>query len=104
MKEITLTKPFESLSGQKIESLSLDFDSLKPSDYRSILRIESSLLGVNTTEYVTKKTSSEFRMATAWVAAVKGTKGICLDDIDKICILDLLELEDAGLLFFAQEG
>lgn len=103
---LKLSKPFTSLSGVEISELKFNFDGLKPSDYRQMLRIESKIKGISQSNdfITTKKTVPEFRMAAGWVAAVKGTDGICIDDIDNLNLLDLLELEDVGLLFFANLG
>ena len=102
MKEsMKLRKQLNTLCGDKIEELSFDFESLTPMDYKNILAIESRLKGqnMNTELSVSRKTSSEFRMASAWIAAVKGTKGICMDDIDRLYFLDLLELDTIGSVF-----
>lgn len=103
MKTLELSKPLKTLSGETVQSISFDFDGLKPMDYRNIVRLEARLKGVNfdmDAAVSTKSTSSEFRMATAWIAAVnhKDNK-ICLDDIDNISFSDLLELEKIGLFF-----
>lgn len=101
-----LSKPLSALSGDTIEELHFVFDSLTPKDYRQIVRLESRLKGGSDSPsfdltLLSKKTCSEFRMATAWIAAVKGTKGLCLDDVDSISLLDLLELEEIGAFFIA---
>lgn len=103
MEVLKLSKPLVTLSGDKVEELSFDFDGLTPLDYRNIVRLEARLKGVNfdmDAAISTKSTSSEFRMATAWIAAVnhKDNK-ICYDDIDKLALADLLKLEQIGLFF-----
>lgn len=102
-KEVTLDLHREllTLSGDKIKQLRFDFESLTPADYRMIVRLEAKLKGnAPNIEYnVSKSTSSEFRMATGWVAAVKGTKNLCYDDIDRLSMLDLLALERPGSFF-----
>lgn len=105
MSNYKLKKGITALSGEKIDTLHFDFESLTPLDYRQIVRIEGRLKGVSVDNpqfevSLGKKTSSEFRMASAWIAAVKGTKGLCVDDLDHISMLDLLELETEGILFF----
>lgn len=100
-EKMKLRKPLNTLGGEKVEELSFDFEGLTPMDYRQILSIESRLKGqnMNAELSVSRKTSSEFRMASAWIAAVKGTKGICMDDIDRLYFLDLLELDTIGSVF-----
>lgn len=108
-QELKIEREIESLSGTKISTLKFDFDRLTPRDYRQIIRIEKRLKSIEgdkpdfelSFDSMYKKTSSEFRMATAWMAAVKGTDGLCLDDIDKLHLLDLLELEEIGSFFIA---
>ncbi len=103
MEVLKLLKPLVTLSGDKVEELSFDFDGLTPLDYRNIVRLENRLRGntaMDNDGTLTKTTSSEFRMATAWIAAVnhKDNK-ICYDDIDKLSLADLLKLEQIGLFF-----
>lgn len=100
---LNLKKSIITLSGKEIDRLVCAFDRLKPADYREMVRLETRLKGVSMSNEISlsKKTSPEFRMAAAWVAAVHGTEGLCVDDIEKINILDLLSLEEIGLLFFA---
>lgn len=101
-EELKLTKPFTALSGEQIETLKLDFDKIKTIDYRQIVRLEARLKGVADLDFsavLTRKTSSEFRMATAWIAAIRGTKGLCYDDIDSLSLKDLLDLEEMGVFF-----
>jgi phosphatidylserine decarboxylase len=102
MEVLKLSKTIETLAGDKVSELKFDFDSLKTSDYRNIVRLESRLRGVSFENEmnVAKITSSEFRMATAWVAAVNVAENhICFDDIDRISFLDLLEMEKLGAFF-----
>jgi hypothetical protein len=102
METLELSKPLKTLSGDTVQSLSFDFDGLKPMDYRNIVRLEARLKGVNfdAEAFNIKATSSEFRMATAWIAAVNNKDNkICLDDIDNISFSDLLQLERIGLFF-----
>lgn len=103
-KTMELLKPVVTLSGDTLSELSFDFDTLTPADYRQITRLEAKLRGAQVSmEYSpSKSTSSEFRMATAWVAAVKGTKGLCFDDYERLNMLDLLSLEEWGLLFIGR--
>lgn len=104
--DLNLSKPFTALSGTDINALHFNFDAVKAIDYRQIVRLEARLRG-NTAEIfdissMSKKTSSEFRIAVAWIAAIRGTKGLCLDDIDNLSFADLIELEDFGLFFIAK--
>ena len=91
-----------------IEELNFAFDKLTAIDYKTICRIERKMNGLSVDALAdsiiasagTRKTSSEFRIACAWVATVKGTYGLPVDDYDQWSLDDLLELETFGLLFF----
>ena len=109
MEDYALKRKISVLSGDEqkpmeVSILHFDLDSLSPIDYRQALGIEARLRGEKFRLDISlgKRTSSEFRIAVAWIAAVRGTKGLCIDDIDRIHILDLLELETRGLLFFGE--
>ena len=102
-KKLELTKPLHTLGGDDVTELVFAFDNIKAIDYRNISKVEARLRGNQDTFSVTalmsKKTTNEFRIATAWIAALKGTKGLCVDDIDNLDIRDFLELEQIGLFF-----
>ena len=91
-----------------IREIEFAFDKLTAIDYKTICRIERKMNGLSVDQLAdsiianagTRKTSSEFRIACAWVAAVKGTDGLTVDDYDQLALDDLLELETFGLLFF----
>lgn len=105
MNDYTLKTQITAIGGDTIATLHFDWDGMGLSQYRQILSLESRLRTTGPAQVqfdvsIGKKTSSEFRIAAAWVAAVRGTKGLCIDDIERVGILDLLELETEGLLFF----
>lgn len=102
-EKFILTKQIVSISGDTISELKFDFDKLKPSDYPQINKLEARLKGngfnISDVSSWSKSTSSEFRIATAWIAAIKGTQGLVLDDIESISFRDLIELEKIGIFF-----
>lgn len=100
-EELELKKPLVTLSGNTVTKIKFKFSELTPMDYRNIVRLESRLRG-SQADSDAKATSSEFRMATAWIAAVNcSDNGVCFDDIDRISLADLLKLERIGLFFIA---
>lgn len=102
--DLELSKPIKTLAGDTVTKLHFDFDALKPSDYRYILRLECRLRGVSIDDdaSATRSASSEFRIATAWMAAVScADNKVCLDDIENLSMRDLLDLEKFGLFFIA---
>lgn len=99
MQTMNLKKPIMALSGKQIEEINFDFESLSARDYRQIVRLEGKLRGETPSfdlSSLRKKTSQEFQIATAWIAALKATKDLCLDDIDSLSLPDLLEVGEYG--------
>lgn len=102
METLKLKSPLHTLSGDELSELKLDFSALKTRDYSKIVRLESRLKGTGETldiSSLNKKASVEFRIATAWIAALKGTPKICLDDIDNLSLTDLMELDSLAVNF-----
>ena len=91
-----------------IDELHFAFDKLTAIDYKTICRIERKMNGLSVDALAdsiiasagTRKTSSEIRIACAWVAAEKSTDGRTVDGYEQLSVDDLLELETFGLLFF----
>lgn len=105
IEDLTLSQPLAALSGETITTLHFDFTKIKTMDYKQIVRLEARLKGVADLDFnavLTRKTSSEFRIATAWIAAIRGTKGLCYDDIDNLSLTDLLDLEEIGVFFITK--
>lgn len=94
-----LKKPIMALSGTQITELKFDFEALSTRDYRQIVRLECKLRGETPSfdlSSLRKKTSNEFQIASAWIAALKATEGLCLDDIENLSLQDLLEVGEYG--------
>lgn len=108
METLELSKPINSIDGNTINTLHFDFDALTPMDYKQAVKLEFRLKGDASTiidlNSWSKSTSSEFRIATAWIAAIKGTQGLILDDIDKIGFKDMLRLEQTSIFFMSDLG
>lgn len=108
METLELSKPINSIDGNTINTLHFDFDALTPMDYKQAVKLEFRLKGEASTiidlNSWSKSTSSEFRIATAWIAAIKGTQGLILDDIDKIGFKDMLKLEQISIFFMSDLG
>lgn len=105
MDSLELSKPIKSISGSTINTLNFDFDSMSPTDYKQAVSLEFRLKGqafsIADLNNWSKSTSSEFRIATAWIAALRGTEGLVLDDIDSISFKDLIKLESFAIVFFS---
>lgn len=104
IETLHLKKPLNTLSGGVVTDLKFDFEALTPIDYRNIIRLETKLKGAAPLDgsdfSIIKATSAEFRIATAWIAAVNcAENGICFDDYERLCLSDFLQLEQIGLFF-----
>ena len=100
-----LVEPLYTAGGAVLNELRLDFSKIRGRDYALISRIESRLKGDTLSLSVgslNKQASPEWRCAVSWVAAIRGTKGLCLDDIDALSLHDLLALESEAIPFLVR--
>ena len=105
VSRIELVEPLYTAGGAVLNELRLDFSKIRGRDYALISRIESRLKGDTLSLSVgslNKQASPEWRCAVSWVAAIRGTKGICLDDIDALSLHDLLALESEAIPFLVR--
>ena len=102
MEKLTLKKPLHTLAGEEINELSFNFDGLTARDYTKIVKLEARLKGSEPSldiSSLSKKASTEFAIATAWIAALKATPHVCFDDIDGLSFIDLMEISQLGSFF-----
>lgn len=100
-----LVEPLYTAGGAVLNELRLDFSKIRGRDYALISRIESRLKGDTLSLSVgslNKQASPEWRCAVSWVAAIRGTKGLCLDDMDALSLHDLLALEGESIPFLVR--
>lgn len=100
-----LVEPLYTAGGVVLNELRLDFSKIRGRDYTLISRIESRLKGDTISLSVgslNKQASPEWRCAVSWVAAIRGTKGLCLDDMDALSLHDLLALESEAIPFLVR--
>jgi len=105
VSRIELVEPLYTAGGAVLNELRLDFSKIRGRDYALISRIESRLKGDTLSLSVgslNKQASPEWRCAVSWVAAIRGTKGLCLDDIDAMSLHDLLALEGESIPFLVR--
>ena len=105
VSRMELVEPLYTAGGAVLNELRLDFSKIRGRDYALISRIESRLKGDTLTLSVgslNKQASPEWRCAVSWVAAIRGTKGLCLDDIDALSLHDLLALEGESIPFLVR--
>ena len=105
VSRMELAEPLYTAGGAVLNELRLDFSKIRGRDYALISRIESRLKGDTLSLSVgslNKQASPEWRCAVSWVAAIRGTKGLCLDDIDALSLHDLLALEGESIPFLVR--
>ena len=105
VSRMELVEPLYTAGGEVLNELRLDFSKIRGRDYALISRIESRLKGDTLSLSVgslNKQASPEWRCAVSWVAAIRGTKGLCLDDIDALSLHDLLALESEAIPFLVR--
>ena len=105
VSRMELVEPLYTAGGAVLNELRLDFGRIRGRDYALISRIESRLKGDTLSLSVgslNKQASPEWRCAVSWVAAIRGTKGLCLDDIDALSLHDLLALEGESIPFLVR--
>lgn len=105
MEKLILAKPFILQDGKEITELLLDFDALATTDFRQIRKLEAQIIdgtSINVNEFVTGlDLSDSFRVATGFLAAVKGTPGLRIDDFMKLPLKDATRLGTKAAFFFA---
>ena len=100
-----LVEPLYTAGGAVLHELRLDFSKIRGRDYALISRIESRRKGDTLSLSVgslNTQARPEWRCAVSWVAAIRGTKGLCLDDIDALSLHDLLALEGESIPFLVR--
>lgn len=105
VSKMELVEPLYTAGGAVLNELRLDFSKIRGRDYALISRIESRLKGDTLSLSVgslNKQASPEWRCAVSWVAAIRGTKGLCLDDMDALSLHDLLALESEAIPFLVR--
>ena len=102
---IELSEPLTTLSGETISTLTADFGKVTVRDIPMVNRLERRLKGASDEidlGSLSKAASVEWRSAMTWVAILKGTKNVCMDDIDRLSIPDYMELGSASVPFIVR--
>lgn len=101
MEEFKLNKPIELGNGQTIDKLCFDWDALSMGDLKTANKISKmisdSTAGNVDNSTVSPRLDSNLRIAIAWVAAVKGTPGLMVNDVLKLSMLDALCLSEEAM-------
>lgn len=97
-KSITLT------NGTEIKELNLDFEALTMADLKTANKISAMIndngLGTNANVNnvsMSQRLDPNLRIAIAWVAAIKGTQGLMVNDVLKLSMLDAMCLGEEAM-------
>ena len=98
MIDYKLEKPLTTISGQQITDLKLDFDALTMADLKTAQRIAKMVAdgGIDIMS-TSPRLDSNLRTGVAWVAAIKGTSGLQVNDVLTISLKDAVCLSEVAL-------
>ena len=99
MIEYRLEKEFSTISGQQLTSLQLDFDALSMADLKTAQRIAKMVADGSSVDVMSTspRLDSNLRIGISWVAAIKGTKGLQVNDVLSISLKDAVCLSEIAL-------
>lgn len=104
MEKITLSKPFKLKDNNEITELSLLLDELSVSDFRQIKKLEAQISDNQIVDAESmakpKNLSFEFQLASGFLAAVKGTEGLLIDDFTRLPMTDAMNIARAASFFW----
>ena len=94
MTTYKLNKAIKLLNGDEVDTLTLDYDALTLSDLRTANKITNmigdSIVGTIDNGSLSPRLDPNLRTAIAFVAAIKGTPGLRVDDVLKVSMVDAL--------------
>ena len=99
MVEYKLQRELTTISGQQITELHLDFDALSMADLKTAQRISGMVADGSSIDVMSTspRLDSNLRIGIAWVAAIKGTKGLQVNDVLAIGLKDAVCLSELAL-------
>ena len=104
MNALKLKKPFSIADGKEITELHLDFDALSVSDFRQAKKLEAIIVGSGSFDLNDavkgKMFTFEFQLASGFIAALKGTEGLTIDDFTRLNMADALALAQQSSFFW----
>lgn len=104
--KIKLSEPLTTLAGQTFSELTADFSRVRTRDLAAINKVARRIKGGGDFGLdfgsITKAADPDFRIACTWVACLKGTAGLCLDDLDGLALSDCLDLGDYSTVFLVR--
>ncbi len=104
MEKITLAKAFKLENGKEITELSLNFDELSTSDFRQIKKLELQISDDKSVDAQSmakpRNLSFEFQLASGFVAAVKATDGLRIEDFTRLPMRDAMNIAETAGFFW----
>lgn len=106
MSTFKLQKPITTVTGNIIDTLEFDWESLSLSDLKSANKLSNMIsdaqMGQVDNSVASPRLDPNLRIAIAWLAAMKGTKGLTLNDALQLSLIDALCLSEEclGSYFF----
>ena len=99
MIEYKLEKELTTIAGQQLTSLQLDFDALSMADLKTAQRIAKMVADGSSVDVMSTspRLDSNLRIGISWVAAIKGTKGLQVNDVLSISLKDAVCLSEIAL-------
>ena len=102
MNEFKLSKSIALMNGTEVDVLNLDWDSITCADLKTANRIskmitDNAAVGNVDNSTMSPRLDSNLRIAIAWIAAIKGTKGLTVNDVLNISMVDALCLSEECL-------
>ena len=99
MVEYKLERELTTISGQNITELHLDFDSLSMADLKTAQRISGMVADGSNIDVMSTspRLDSNLRIGISWVAAIRGTKGLQVNDVLAIGLKDAVCLSEIAL-------
>ena len=102
---IKLSEPLTTLAGQTFSELTADFSKVRTRDLSAINKVAKRIKGGDgfglEIGALSKTADPDFRIACTWIACLKGTAGLCLDDLDGLSLPDCLDLGDYSINFLS---
>lgn len=104
METVHLSKPFKLQNGNEINEFHLQLDELSVGDFRQIKKLESmvsNVTGVDANDMAKPKNLTfEFQLASGFLAAVKGTEGLSINDFVRIPMIDSMAIAEVASFFW----
>lgn len=101
MTVFKLSRPLMLLNGKEISELNLNYDVLSMADLKTANRIAKmitdSQAGDVDNATVSPRLDSNLRVGIAWVAAIKGTAGLGVNDALNLSLVDAVCLSEDAL-------